>query len=135
MGLDTRGHVPKVLLVLCLLYAAASLIHFAHNAESLADYPNMPEWLSRAKIYAAWLCLTAVGVVGCFLVHRGFQLTGLLVIAVYAALGFDSLTHYVVAPFAAHTAMMHVTIWMDVATAAVLLVAAARLAARRMGMV
>src|SRR5688500_4705782 len=135
MGLDTRGHVPKVLLVLCLLYAAASLIHFAHNAESLADYPNMPEWLSRAKIYAAWLCLTAVGVVGCFLVHRGFHLTGLLVIAVFAALGFDSLTHYHVAPLAAHTAMTHVTSWMDVATAAVLLVAAARLAARRMGMV
>jgi hypothetical protein len=135
MGLDTRGHVPKVLLVLCLLYAAASLIHFAHNAESLADYPNMPEWLSRAKIYAAWLCLTAVGVVGCFLVHRGFQLIGLLVLALYAALGFDSLSHYVIAPFSAHTGMMHFTIWLDVATAAVLLVAAARLAARRMGMV
>ncbi len=123
-----RINFSKALLVLCLAYAAASLIHFAHNAEFLAEYPNMPGWLSRAGVYAAWLGVTAVGIAGCFLVYRGFQLTGLLVIAIYAALGFDSLTHYVVAPFAAHTAMMHFTIWLEAATAALLLIAAARLA-------
>jgi hypothetical protein len=125
-------HVPRLLLVLCLAYAAASLIHFAHNAEFLADYPNMPDWLSRATVYAAWLGLTAVGVTGYMLVHRGFQLIGLLVIALYAALGFDSLSHYVIAPFSAHTGMMHFTIWLDVATAVVLLAVTARLAAERM---
>jgi hypothetical protein len=131
MGLDTQGHVPKVVLVLCLAYAAASLIHFAHNAEFVADYPNMPEGLSRAKIYMAWLGLTAVGVGGCFLFYCGFQLTGLLVIAVYAVLGFDSLSHYLVAPFTAHTATMHLTIWLEAATAALLLIVATSLAARR----
>jgi hypothetical protein len=128
MGIDARGRLPKAVVVLCLAYAMASLIHFAHNAEFLADYPNMPDWMSRAKVYAAWLGLTAAGVVGYVLFYRGFQRAGLLVIAIYAALGFDSLTHYLVAPFAAHTAMMHFTIWLDVATAAVLLVAAVYLA-------
>jgi hypothetical protein len=122
----------KILLFSCVAYAGASLIHFAHNAEFLADYPNMPDWLSRATVYAAWLGLTAVGMAGCLLFHRGFQLTGLGVIAVYAVLGFDSLSHYAIAPFAAHTAMMHFTIWLDVAAAALLLVAAALLAAKRM---
>jgi hypothetical protein len=117
---------------LCLAYAAASLIHFAHNAEFLADYPNMPEWLSRSEVYVAWLGLTAVGAAGYVLFHRGFQRAGLLVIAVYAALGLDSLSHYLVAPFAAHTAMMHFTIWVDVAAAALLLIAVSRLAAKRM---
>lgn len=133
MGIDTQKHIPRLLLLLCFAYAAASLIHFAHNAEFLADYPNMPAWLSREKVYAAWLGLTAVGVAGYLLVHRGFQLTGLLVIAVYAVLGFDSLSHYAVAPFAAHTGMMHFTIWLDMATASLLLIAAARLAAKRTG--
>jgi hypothetical protein len=120
------------MVVLCIAYAAASLIHFAHNAAFLADYPSMPDWLSPAKVYAAWLGLTAVGVAGYCLFHQGFQLTGLLVIAVYAALGFDSLSHYVIAPLSAHTTMMHVTIWLDVAAATLLLIAAALLVAKRM---
>ena len=124
--------MPKLLHILCLAYAATSLIHFAHNAEFLGQYPNMPAWLSRAGVYGAWLSLTAVGVVGCFLFRRGYQRAGLLVIAVYAALGFDSLSHYLVAPFAAHTAMMHFTIWLDVSAAALLLIATGRLAAKRM---
>jgi hypothetical protein len=132
MNLDTPRHAPRLLLILCLAYAAAGLIHFVHNAEFLAEYPNMPGWLSRATVYAAWLGVTAVGVAGYLLFHRGYQLIGLLVIAVYAILGFDSLSHYVIAPCAAHTAMMHFTIWLDVATAALLLIAAARLAAIRM---
>lgn len=131
MGVDTQKHAPKVLLVLCLAYAAASLLHFTHNAEFLAEYPNMPAWLSRAKVYAAWLGLTAVGVAGYCLVRRGYQLAGLLVIAAYAALGFDSLSHYLVAPLAAHTAMMHFTIWLDVSTAALLLITTAFLVASR----
>jgi hypothetical protein len=121
---------PKTLVILCLAYAAASLIHFAHNAEFLADYPNMPEWLSRSEVYVAWLGLTAVGVAGYLLVRRGVQRAGLLVIALYAALGFDSLTHYLVAPFAAHTAMMHFTIWLNVIAAALLLIVASRLVAK-----
>ena len=78
---------------------------------------------------------TGVGVAGYLLFHRGYQFLGLLVIAAYAALGFDSLSHYAIAPFAAHTSMMHFTIWLDVATAALLLVSAARLAARRISKV
>jgi hypothetical protein len=132
MGFGTHGRAPKVMLVLCLLYAAASLIHFAHNAEFLADYPNMPRWLSRAKVYVAWLGLTAIGAAGFLLLYRGFQLTGLLVIALYAVLGFDSLTHYVVAPFSAHTTMMHFTIWLDVVAAAALLMTVAWLLLQRM---
>ena len=120
----------KTLLALCFAYGASSLIHFAHNAEFLADYPNMPYWLSRAGVYVAWLALSAIGVAGYFLFHRGFQLAGLLVIAFYAALGFDSLAHYLVAPFAAHAAMMHFTIWLDVTAAALLLVTAARMASK-----
>jgi hypothetical protein len=128
MKIDKQRHVPRLLLTLCLAYAAASLIHFAHNAEFLADYPNMPGWLSRAKVYAAWLGLTAVGVAGYVLFDRGYQLIGLVVIAFYAALGFDSLSHYAIASFAAHTAMMHFTIWLEATAAAVLLTTAVCLA-------
>jgi hypothetical protein len=32
------------------VFLACSLVHFVHNAEFLADYPNMPAWLKRAGV-------------------------------------------------------------------------------------
>jgi hypothetical protein len=105
---------------LLLAYGAASLLHFVHNAEFLADYPNMPAWLSRAGVYVAWAGLTLVGVLGWFLVSRGYRLAGLFVVAVYAALGLDSLGHYTLAPMSAHTVAMNSTILLEVTAAALL---------------
>jgi hypothetical protein len=126
----TRGRTPlapgAALALPLLAYAAASLLHHVHNAEFLADYPSMPGWLSRMAVYAAWLGVTAVGLLGYLLVVRGPRLMGLSVIAVYAALGFYGLVHYSLAPFAAHTAAMNATILLEVAAAALLLGAVAR---------
>jgi hypothetical protein len=121
----------RALLVLLVAYGAASLFHFAHNAEFLGDYPNIPAGLSRASVYAAWLAVTALGVFGYLLFRRGFRLAGLGVIAVYALLGFGGLTHYGLAPLSEHTATMNLTIWLEAATAALLLVAALRALSRR----
>lgn len=60
----TLGPGMKPLLILLLVYAPASLFHYAHNAEFLAEYPNMPAWLSHTKVYAAWLGVTALGAIG-----------------------------------------------------------------------
>lgn len=84
---------PSALLAVLLAYAAASLLHFVHNAEFLDEYPNMPAGLSRGMIYAAWLGVTAIGMAGYLLLRRGLTLAGLAVLAVYAALGFDALVH------------------------------------------
>jgi hypothetical protein len=116
----------RALLVLLIAHAAASLLHFAHNAEFLADYPNIPASLSREGVYAAWLAVTALGVLGYLLFRRGFRLAGPGVIAGYALLGFGGLTHYSLAPLSEHTAAMNATIWLEAATAALLLVAALR---------
>lgn len=121
----------KTLFVLLLIYGAASLIHFIHNAERVADYPNLPASWSRADIYLAWLGLTAVGGLGWLLLRRGYQGAGLLVVAAYAALGVDSLGHYVLAPMSAHTAMMNVTILMEVTAAALVFLQASKLMAQR----
>lgn len=110
-------------LVLLLAYGAASLFHHVHNAEFLAEYPNMPAWLSRAQVYAAWLGVTAVGLAGYVLMRWRFQLAGLVALGVYGALGIYGLGHYVVAPLSAHTLAMNITIWLEV-TAALLLLAA-----------
>ena len=131
MDLRAQSHVPGFLLVLLLAYGAASLLHFSHNAEFLADYPNMPDWLSRTKVYMAWLGVTTIGVAGYLLVRRGRQYLGFSVIAVYAALGFDGLGHYSLAPLSAHTPMMNFTIWLEVAVAAVLLIATAGIAVKQ----
>lgn len=86
-----RKPAEKTLLVLLLIYGAASLAHFVHNAEFLADYPNLPISWTRAGVYFAWIGVTVVGVGGWVLVARGYRLAGLLLLAVYAALGLDKL--------------------------------------------
>ena len=117
-----RKPVHKTLLILLLIYGAASFIHFVHNAEFLVDYPNIPSSWSRPGVYFAWIGLTAIGVAGWILVARGYPLAGLLLFAVYAALGFDSLGHYVLAPLSDHTATMNSTILFEVAAAALALI-------------
>ena len=114
-------------LLWCLLaYTAASLFHYTHNAVFLADYPNLPAWLTRAEVFAAWAGVTAVGVAGYSLAARGFDSAGLLVLTMYGLLGLDGLGHYAVAPMAAHTLVMNLSIWLQVATALSVLAAVLR---------
>ena len=103
-------------------YAAVSLLHFAHNAEFLAQYPNLPVSWSRADIYLAWGCVTTVGVLGYVLFRGGYRRAGLTVMAIYGGLGFGGLLHYTRAPIAHHSATMNLTIWAEVVAAVVLLI-------------
>ena len=107
----------KILPTLLVAYGVASLIHFIHNAEFLTDYPGLPATWTSLGVYFAWLGVTAVGITGWICLWRGFRLTGLFVLAIYAALGLDSLGHYVLAPMAAHTAGMNATILLEVTAA------------------
>lgn len=126
----TSVEASKVLPWAVMLYCAASLLHFVHNAEYLSEYPNLPVWLSRSQVYVAWLCITAIGGLGYMLYRRARELSGLFVLAVYAALGFDGLLHYSRAPFAAHTMTMNLTIWVEVVAAGLLLITVIGLAAK-----
>ena len=103
-----------------LVYALASLAHHVHNAENLNAYPQMPESLTRVGVYAAWTAVTLVGVTGYAFVHAARPRTGLALLALYAALGWYGLAHYVIAPFGAHSAAMNATILMEVLAATVL---------------
>jgi hypothetical protein len=112
---------PKLLLALTVVYFFTSLGHFSHNAEFICEYPNLPAWLTRAKVYAAWAAITSVGVLGIFLIRKRLTAVGLLLIAVYASLGFDGLGHYSVAPMVLHTFTANLTILLEVVAAALLL--------------
>ncbi len=116
---------------LLLLYLVASFVHFTHNAEYLADYPNLPPWLTRGGVYLAWIGETSLGLLGYVLYRFGWRLTGLALVGVYAAFGFDGLLHYTRAPFEAHTTAMNFTILFEVAAAALLLTRVVMLAAAR----
>lgn len=114
------------LLPLMLVYGAASLAHFVHNAVYLRDYPNLPLWLTSAGVFAAWLVVAAVGALGYLLYSRISRAAGLIAIAAYAVLGFGGLDHYAVAPVSAHSVAMNLTILLEVAAAVVLLACVAR---------
>lgn len=125
MNASSAGSLQGVslpLLALFVLYTLASLVHFTHNAEFLADYPGLPNWLTRAQVYVAWLVVFAIGLTGLLLVRAGKALAGLVILVIYAVLGFAGLDHYFAAPFSAHTFTMNFTIWFEVAAAFALLV-------------
>ena len=103
------------MLIALVAFAAASLFHHIHNAEFLAQYPMMPAWMSRASVYAAWAVATAIGVLGYRLRRRGL-------LYVYGGYGLLGLAHYALAPASAHTPLMNVSIAVEVATAAALLI-------------
>jgi hypothetical protein len=129
--MSPAARIEPSLLVLMLLYGAASLLHHMHNATFLDDYPNMPAWLSVADVYLAWSVVAVTGVAAYLLLRGGFRTTGLLVAAAFASFGFDGLAHYAVAPWSAHTIGMHVTILTEVLLAAAVVVCVALLLARQ----
>ena len=110
-----------VLEVLLLLYAAASLLHFTHNAELVQAYPNLPSWISRSSVYLTWLVITAVGALG-YLLHRYRpQVVGFVLLCIYAGVGLDGLLHYTRAPIHSHSYGMNFTIWFEAIVASILL--------------
>ena len=111
-------------------YALASLFHHVHNAVFLPAYPNMPEGLSVFGVYAAWLVVTSIGVLGYMLWRAGYRRPALLTLAVYGACGLDGLAHYVVAEFTAHTFLMHVSILTEAILGVVLILACVQAALR-----
>jgi hypothetical protein len=110
---------------LLALYAGTSLLHFTHNAEYLAQYPNLPVSWTRADVYLAWCCVTAVGLLGYVLYRSGLQRVGLTVLAIYGGLGFDGLLRYTRAPIGHHSSTMNFTIWAEASAAAVFLICVA----------
>jgi hypothetical protein len=127
---DTTRHANGALAWSLVLYALASLSHFAHNAEYLAQYPNLPPSWSRTDVYFAWCGLTALGVAGYLLYRRGHRAVGLTLLSAYAGLGFAGLLHYTRAPFDHHSTMMNVTIWTEAVAAALVLMNLAGVATR-----
>ena len=120
-----RRRADAFLMPLMLIYGAASLLHFLHNAVYLRDYPNMPLWLTAGGVMGAWMIVAGTGLVGYLLYSRVTRAGGLIAITVYAAFGLAGLDHYTVAPVSAHTVAMNLTILLEAATAVGLLVCVA----------
>jgi len=114
------------------LYAVTTLIHFAHNAEYLGQYPNLPSSWSPADVYLACGGVTAIGLLGYVLYHRHYRRAGLVLLALYACLGFDGLLHYTRAPLTHHSTTMNLTIWAEVVAAAMFLANLASIATAAM---
>jgi len=74
----------RTLATCLLIYAAASLLHHIHNAEYLAEYPNLPAWLTPAKVYLVWTAEAVLGLVGYLLLRSGYRRAGLEVAAAAA---------------------------------------------------
>jgi hypothetical protein len=117
--LETRAaRVLPWLLVIC---ACAGAAHFAHNAEYLSAYPNLPTDWARGDVYLGFALVSVPGVLGWLLYRGGASRAGLALLYMYACLGFGGLLHYARAPFHRHTAVMNITILAEAAAALALL--------------
>lgn len=123
--------LPRHIGALLLVYFLASLAHFAHNAEYIAFYPNMPAWLTRDKVYLAWLGVTALGITGLLVLRLGLHAIGAVLVSAYGALGLDGLAHYTLALCSEHTLLTNITIWSEAISGLLLMLASALWCGRR----
>jgi hypothetical protein len=123
--------LPKPILVLAGVYFIATLAHFVHNAEYIAFYPGMPDWLTREKVYLAWLGVTSLGFAAFVLARFGLRALALLVLGIYGAFGLDGLAHYTLALCSEHTVLANLTIWSEAGSGLLLLFASSLLLGRR----
>jgi hypothetical protein len=130
---NTAMRASQILPWILGLYIAVTLLHFAHNAEYLALYPNLPASWTPSQVYASWCCITALGIAGYALYLRGNRRFGLTLMALYAGLGFGGLLHYTRASMTLHSAMMNVTIWSEAVAAMLLLLNLAALRSTLVG--
>lgn len=123
--------LPKHIWVLAAVYLVASLAHFAHNAEYIAIYPNMPAWLTREQVYLAWLAVTSIGVSALVLLRLGLRAAGVSLVGLWGAFGLDGLAHYTLALCSEHTLATNLTIWSEAIAGFLLMLASALLLGRR----
>ena len=116
-------NLPRRIQALLAAYFVATVAHFVHNAEYIAFYPNMPDWITRETVYVAWLAIASVGVAGLVVVRFGWTALGALLIGAYGALGLDGLQHYTLALCSEHSLVANVTIWSEAALGVLLAVA------------
>jgi len=126
--------LPKHIQVLLVVFFAANLTHFAHNAEYIAFYPGMPSWLTREQVYLALVAGASVGLLGLLVYRTKLKVLGLALVAAYGALGIDGLAHYALALFSEHTLATTLTIWLEVLAGLSLLLASAALIGRTLSM-
>jgi hypothetical protein len=105
-------------------------VHFAHNAEYIALYPNMPAGLQREDVYLVWLAITAVGAAAAAMWLHGWRVAAGVAAGLYGAAGLAGLAHYTLALCSEHTLAMNMTIWFEAIAGSALAVAAFRYSAR-----
>jgi hypothetical protein len=125
---------PKHVWALLVAYFVASLMHFVHNAEFIAVYPNLPAWLTREKVYLAWLAVSSLGVAGLIVSRLGLRALGALFVGAYGAFGLDGLGHYTLALCSEHTLATNLTIWFEVIAGLMLALASALLLGHSIGL-
>ena len=125
-----HSSLPKHIQLLLVIFFAANLTHFVHNAEYIAYYPGMPSWLTREQVYLAWVAGASVGLSGLLVYRTRLKVLGLALVAAYGALGVDGLAHYALALCSEHTLATNLTIWFEVLAGLSLLLASSALIGR-----
>ena len=126
--------LPRHIQVLLLVFFAANLVHFTHNAEYIAYYPGLPSSFTREKIYLAWVAGVSVGLLGLLAYRARLKILGLALLAAYGAVGIDGLAHYTLALCSEHTLATNLTIWFEVLAGLSLLLSSAVLIGKTLSM-
>lgn len=112
----------RSLLVLISINVAASMLHYSHYFISYNAYPNGTAWLSPPRVDLVWFIISVIGVMGYVLFRRHRYTWSFLFLYLYGLLGLAGLSHYALAPIAAHTFVTNVLIFSSASAAAVLLI-------------
>ncbi len=129
-----HAKLPRHIQILLVVFFAANLVHFTHNAEYIAWYPGMPSSFTREKIYLAWVAGASLGLLGLLAYRAKLKILGLALLAGYGAVGIDGLAHYTLALCSEHTLATNLTIWFEVLAGLSLLLSSAVLIGKTISM-
>ena len=106
----------KTLLLLFLLASIISTnLHYTDNASFIENYPE-PDWITVSGIYATWMIMTIIGIIGYWLYTQEKLWISYLCLCIYSVTGLSSPAHYFYGAMSNFSTKMHALIWLDLLT-------------------
>lgn len=119
--MGTISQRPRPLLLLLTLSPVITSFHYTDNHRFFEQYPA-PDWITAPSVYIAWITLTAIGAVGCWLYSQERFWSAYLCLSVYSLTGLTSPGHYFYGPISAFSLKMHTLIGLDFAVGLLMLI-------------
>lgn len=110
-----RSQNQSLLLLFLIASIVSTNLHYTDNATFIENYPE-PAWITVSGIYATWIVMTFIGILGYWLYTQAQFWLSYLCLIIYSVTGLSSPAHYFYGAISNFTFKMHGLILLDLLT-------------------